>query len=76
MWRLSPVYDLVPQPQWEEDGQNRLTLSVGKQGVLATIENTLSRTADFGLKRGAAEKIVLEMAETIKRRSYRAIETF
>jgi serine/threonine-protein kinase HipA len=66
MWRLSPVYDLVPQPQWEEDGQNRLTLSVGRQGVLATIENTLSRTADFGLKRGAAEKIVLEMAETIK----------
>lgn len=66
MWRLSPVYDLVPQPQWEQDGESRLTLGVGNQGTLATIENALSRTADFGLKTAAAEKIIHEMARTIR----------
>ncbi len=66
MWRLSPVYDLVPQPQWTQDETSRLTLDVGQQGAVATIENALSRTADFGLKREVAEKIALEMARTIR----------
>lgn len=67
MWRLSPVYDLVPQPYWEQDGQCYLTLGVGRQGTLATLDNALSRAADFGLKRDAAEMIVQEMAGTIRR---------
>ena len=66
MWRLSPVYDLVPQPHWQQDEPGRLTIGVGQQGTRATIENALSRTADFGLKREAAEKIILEMAGIIR----------
>ncbi len=66
MWRLSPVYDLVPQPQWEKDEKSHLILGVGQQGALATLDNALSRTADFGLKREAAEKIVLEMTGTVR----------
>ena len=66
MWRLSPVYDLVPQPQWEQEDKSRLTLGVGQQGALATLDNALSRTADFSLKREAAEKLILEMVQTIR----------
>lgn len=66
MWRLSPVYDLVPQPQWEQNTTSRLTLGVGRQGALATLDNALSRTADFGLKKEAAERIVTEMAEVVR----------
>jgi serine/threonine-protein kinase HipA len=66
MWRLSPVYDLVPQPQWDQDGTGRLTLGVGQQGALATLDNALSRTADFGLKKEAAQRIVIDMTGTIR----------
>jgi serine/threonine-protein kinase HipA len=66
MWRLSPVYDLVPQPRWDKDSTGRLTLGVGRQGALATLDNALSRTADFGLKREAAEQMMLEMAGKVK----------
>lgn len=45
---------------------SRLTLDVGQQGAVATIENALSRAADFGLKREVAEKIALEMAGAIR----------
>ena len=38
---------------------------MGDQGSVATLDNALSRTADFGLKREAAEKIILEMIEEI-----------
>ena len=66
MWRLSPVYDLVPQPQREKEETGRLTLGVGKQGTVATIVNALSRTADFGLSRETAGKIFLEMAGIVR----------
>ena len=66
MWRLSPVYDLVPQPQWENEENRRLTLGVGEQGTVATIVNALSRTADFGLSRETAGKIFLEMAGIVR----------
>jgi serine/threonine-protein kinase HipA len=66
MWRLSPVYDLVPQPQWDQDNTGRLSLGVGRQGPLATLDNALSRAADFGLKEVAAEKIVGEMAGEVR----------
>jgi serine/threonine-protein kinase HipA len=56
----------VPQPQWNQNGTGSLTLTVGRQGSLATLDNALSRTADFGLKREAAEKIIQEMIEEIK----------
>ena len=65
MWRLSPVYDLVPQPQWNENKTGSLTLAVGGQGSVATLDNALSRTADFGLKRETAGKIILQMSKEI-----------
>lgn len=64
-WRLSPVYDLVPQPQWEA-GSSHLTLNVGRQGSLATLDNALSRTADFGLRLEVAKEIAAQMTETIR----------
>ena len=67
MWRLSPVYDLVPQPRWNPDETSRLTLGVGELGTLATLDNALSRTADFGLHRETAEKILGEMTEILGR---------
>jgi len=48
------------------DKRIKATLAVGRQGSLATLDNALSRTADFGLKREAAEKIIQEMIEEIK----------
>jgi len=42
------------------DKRIKATLAVGRQGSLATLDNALSRTADFGLKREAAEKIIEE----------------
>lgn len=67
MWRLSPAYDLVPQPRWDPEAPSRLTLGAGRQGSLATVENALSRTADFGMEPTAAKEIIQEMAGTIRR---------
>lgn len=66
-WRLSPVYDLVPQPRWDLDEPGRLTLAVGQQGTLATIDNALSRTADFGLQDREAEAVIQHMLETLRK---------
>lgn len=67
MWRLSPVYDLVPQPLWNQNETSRLTLGVGALGPLATLDNALSRSADFGLKKETAEKLLFEMTETLSK---------
>lgn len=66
MWRLSPAYDIVPQPQLEEEGDSRLTLGVGDLGRLATIGNALSRCEEFGLTRERAKYISNGMIDVVR----------
>ncbi|BDQ35441.1 type II toxin-antitoxin system HipA family toxin [Pseudodesulfovibrio portus] len=65
-WRLSPAYDIVPQPQREGDEASRLTLGVGKLGRVATLENALSRCADFDLDLPKAREIIHGMATLVR----------
>lgn len=65
MWRLSPAYDIVPQPQMRSDGKSYLTLAVGKQGRLATLENAISRCEDFGLHKDKGLKIINQLTEYV-----------
>ena len=46
-WRLSPLYNVVPRPGIATE--RFLHLQVGKQGKLATLDNALSRYAEFNL---------------------------
>ncbi len=64
-WRLSPAYDIVPQPQRGGVDANRLTLSVGDQGRLATFENALSQAGEYGLSNDVALYIIKNMREII-----------
>ncbi|MBI9113343.1 type II toxin-antitoxin system HipA family toxin [Maridesulfovibrio ferrireducens] len=66
MWRLSPAYDIVPQPQMRSDDKSYLTLAIGSQGHLATLENALSRCEDFRLQRNKGTTIVEQMAKYVK----------
>jgi serine/threonine-protein kinase HipA len=63
-WRLSPAYDVVPQPV-DEGAARMLHLAAGKSGRAATVENLLSSCHAYGLESGEAEKIVSEMRATI-----------
>ncbi|UIJ39190.1 type II toxin-antitoxin system HipA family toxin [Desulfobaculum bizertense] len=60
-WRLSPAYDVVPQPLFYETGPSRLTLGVGESGTLATLPNALSHCEDFLLTKEQARGIVRNM---------------
>lgn len=66
-WRLAPAYDIVPQPLMGDDTPPALTLGVGEQGTVATLENALSRCEDFGLKKDDARCIIDYMTETVAR---------
>jgi serine/threonine-protein kinase HipA len=65
-WRLSPAYDIVPQPQRDGDDASRLTLGIGRQGRVATLDNTLSRCADFDLDLPKARKIAQGMTALVR----------
>ena len=65
MWRLSPAYDIVPQPREKADGHGFLTLGVGSKGRLATLENALSRCEEFGLSKDEAIKIASEVKNIV-----------
>ncbi len=65
-WRLSPAYDIVPQPQRDGDEANRLTLVLGENGSQATIENALSKCGDYSLKSPTAMAIVESMVEVVR----------
>lgn len=65
-WRLSPAYDIVPQPQREGSDANRLTLVLGDEGAKATIENALSKCGDYSLDSSTAIEIVESMVQTVK----------
>ena len=67
-WRLSPAYDVVPQPRLNENGHERLTLVVGAQGRLASIENALSQCEAFGLKKDTGARIIEEMVSLLRKK--------
>lgn len=55
-WRLSPLYDVVPQPSVAQE--RRLHLSVGTQGKLATLDNAMSEFAAFVPDRPSALEVI------------------
>ncbi|WP_419785122.1 type II toxin-antitoxin system HipA family toxin [Pseudodesulfovibrio sp.] len=71
-WRLSPAYDIVPQPRQDEGiGADNyrpasLTLDVGEYGRTASLENALSRCEEFGLSGSAARAIVQDMTAIVR----------
>jgi len=65
-WRLSPAYDIVPQPRRDGVDASRLTLGIGRQGRVATIENALSRCADFDLDEPKAREIAHGMTTLVR----------
>ncbi|GAW95982.1 MULTISPECIES: type II toxin-antitoxin system HipA family toxin [Colwellia] len=54
-WRLSPAYDVLPI-----NSNSQHSLGIGLDGRNGTIENLLSQTERFGLKRFKAEQIIKE----------------
>jgi serine/threonine-protein kinase HipA len=62
-WRLSPVFDVVPQTGIVEPVQ---AITVGTLGGIPTIENGLSRCGEFGLARDAAKAIADELVARMR----------
>jgi serine/threonine-protein kinase HipA len=61
-WRLSPVYDVVPQPDMGPGMPRNLTLGVGMDGNrLATLENALSVSPVFGLATADGRQIIEQL---------------
>lgn len=65
-WRLSPAYDIVPQPRREGGAFQRLTLEAGAHGTQASVENALSQPEVFGLGPAEAGAIADEVLATVK----------
>ncbi len=61
-WRLSPAFDLVPQPAVEP----LQSIGIGRLGVVATVANCLSSPEAFGLETEAAKHIVESLVETMR----------
>jgi serine/threonine-protein kinase HipA len=61
-WRLSPAFDIVPQPDFEP----MQAIGVGASGAYPSIANCLSRCGEFGLDAAPARGIVDRMIETMK----------
>lgn len=61
-WRLSPAYDVVPQPDMGPRMPRQLTLGVGMDGSRgATLENALSSCTVFGLAKDEGRSIIQQM---------------
>ncbi len=65
-WRLSPAYDLVPQPVVSQDRRD-LAMECGRFGRIANAANILSEHARFLLGREEAEKIDYGMQEQVEK---------
>jgi serine/threonine-protein kinase HipA len=63
-WRLSPAYDLTPNPQISLERRD-LALTIGDAGRIATAGNLVSQSARFLLSKEEAVGIVGRMAETV-----------
>lgn len=63
---LSPAYDIVPSLIPVGIGTDfRLAMSVGNQGREADFDNALSQAQRFGLSRGKAKAVVLQLARNV-----------
>lgn len=65
-WSLSPAYDLLPSSAVSADHRD-LALACGDWGRHANAQNFLSQRARFLLDRAAAEHIVEDMLERVRR---------
>jgi len=64
---LSPAYDIVPTLTQAGVGTEfRLAMSVGDEGREATLENALSRSAQFGLSAHEAKRLIDGMRATCR----------
>ena len=64
-WRLSPAYDVVPQPVMD-DAPRALHLSVGPDGRSSAMSNVLAAARHFGLAPDEAQIIADEIRGTIR----------
>ncbi len=63
---LSPAYDIVPSLAQTGIGTDfRLAMSIGSQGREATLENSLSQSEQFGLSKGRAKEIIIDLVRKI-----------
>ncbi|MCU0698722.1 MAG: type II toxin-antitoxin system HipA family toxin [Myxococcaceae bacterium] len=68
-WRLSPAYDLVPQPAVSLDRRD-LALTVGSLGRWANAKNLVSEAQRFLLSAERAQQLVDELETVVRRRWY------
>ncbi|MCJ2044953.1 HipA domain-containing protein [Methylobacterium sp. J-078] len=61
-WRLSPAYDIVPQP----DMDPQQAIGVGRSGSYPTIGNCLTRAPDFDLSQDEARDLVATLAARMR----------
>jgi len=59
-WRLSPAYDVLPINSNAQHG-----IGIGLDGRNGTIENLVSQSERFGLKRFKAEKIIRDVLDLV-----------
>jgi serine/threonine-protein kinase HipA len=71
-WRLSPAYDLIPQPVVSQDRRD-LAMECGNQGRFANADNILSECSRFLLEREEAEKIVYGLQEQVEKTWYNTV---
>ena len=64
-WRLSPAYDVVPQPVMD-NAPRTLHLNVGPEGRSTAMSNVLAAARHFGLAPDEAQMIVEEIRGTIR----------
>jgi len=65
-WRLSPLYDVLPIPARRARVDFSLSLILGHEGTVATLDNILSRHRRFNLTRAEAEHIVAEVDDATR----------
>ncbi len=58
-WRLSPAFDIVPQP----DMPPAQAIALGRSGVFPSLANCMSRCGDFGLSEEAATSEIRRLCE-------------
>ncbi len=63
-WRLSPLYDVTPNPSVAQD--RFLHLSVGSQGKYAHLDNALAAHSLFRLSEKAAAEVIAQVWEKVR----------
>jgi len=69
-WKLSPAYDITPNPQISQE-RRELALKCGDYGRYANAENLLSQSKRFLIEQEEARKIVDEMEQLVKSSWYK-----